>query len=363
VVNADSVERAPLSGAIQANQNSNTTLFSGIRDNGVAENDRTNLNFIAGTNTTASVTDDSGNDELEVRFSVEDFPLSGLADQAANTYLANATTGTAPPTAIAVSAESIPARTSGNLTQVTSSAQSILMRSSGSLFFGTAAADQVLRRSGSGDLGFGTLVAGNIGDGQVTLAKLANIATDSLIGRDTTGTGAPENITLNTTLSMTGSGSLQRSALTGEVTASAGSNATSITRSTNFTWTGDHQFNGEVDIGSHLSFDGVASVLLSSNQNNFNIGTNSVLMVQGATGSQQLTGMVAPSKNKLVFILNDSTQAFVLPHNSASSTGANRFSCPSELDYVLEKGGALPVLYSTARGRWCVLSGEENAAA
>lgn len=37
-----------------------------------------------------------------------------------------------------------------------------------------AGADGVLRRSGSGDLAFGTLVTGNIGDGQVTNAKLAN---------------------------------------------------------------------------------------------------------------------------------------------------------------------------------------------
>jgi hypothetical protein len=67
-----------------------------------------------------------------------------------------------------------------------------------------------------------------IADANVTLAKLANIATDSLIGRDTASSGVPENILLNTTLSMDGSGNLQRAALTGDVTASAGSNATTI---------------------------------------------------------------------------------------------------------------------------------------
>jgi len=65
-------------------------------------------------------------------------------------------------------------------------------------------------------------------DANVTLAKLANIATDSLIGRDTAGSGVPENITLNSSLSMTGSGALQRAALTGDATASAGSNAVTI---------------------------------------------------------------------------------------------------------------------------------------
>lgn len=75
--------------------------------------------------------------------------------------------------------------------------------------------------------GSGSQVA-TIANDAVTFAKMQNIATDSLIGRDTAGTGDPENITLNATLSMDGSGSLQRAALTGDVTASAGSNTTTI---------------------------------------------------------------------------------------------------------------------------------------
>ena len=51
-----------------------------------------------------------------------------------------------------------------------------------------------------------------IADANVTLAKLANIATDSLIGRDTAGSGVPENITLSTGLEMNGSGALRTTA-------------------------------------------------------------------------------------------------------------------------------------------------------
>lgn len=100
-----------------------------------------------------------------------------------------------------------------------------------------AASDSVLRESGS-TVGFGTVAAAGIAsnavttakilDANVTLAKLANIATDSLIGRDTALSGVPENITLGASLEMSGSGSLQRAALTGDVTASANSNATAI---------------------------------------------------------------------------------------------------------------------------------------
>jgi hypothetical protein len=69
---------------------------------------------------------------------------------------------------------------------------------------------------------------GTIKNDAVTFANLQNIATNSLVGRDTAGTGDPENILLNSTLEMDGSGNLQRAALTGDVTASAGNNATTI---------------------------------------------------------------------------------------------------------------------------------------
>ena len=57
---------------------------------------------------------------------------------------------------------------------------------------------------------------------------LGNITTDRLIGRDTTGTGETEQLTVGGGVEFTGSGGIQRSALTGDVTASAGSNTTAI---------------------------------------------------------------------------------------------------------------------------------------
>lgn len=62
----------------------------------------------------------------------------------------------------------------------------------------------------------------------VTFAKIQNVATDRLIGRDTAGSGSPEEISLNTTLEFTGAGAVQRAALTGAVTAAAGSNTTAL---------------------------------------------------------------------------------------------------------------------------------------
>lgn len=90
-------------------------------------------------------------------------------------------------------------------------------------------ADEVLMvNSGGTTLEWAQVRAGGIATGAVTFEKIENVLTDSLLGRDTAGTGDVENIGLNATLSMTGGGALQREALTGDVTASAGSNATTI---------------------------------------------------------------------------------------------------------------------------------------
>jgi hypothetical protein len=65
-------------------------------------------------------------------------------------------------------------------------------------------------------------------DNGITFAKMQNVATDRLLGRDTASSGDVEEISLNATLEFTGSTSIQRAALTGDVTATAGSNATTI---------------------------------------------------------------------------------------------------------------------------------------
>lgn len=69
---------------------------------------------------------------------------------------------------------------------------------------------------------------GGVADNSITFAKMQDIASDRLIGRDAAGSGDPTEISLATSLEFTGSNSIQRSALTGDVTASAGSNTTAI---------------------------------------------------------------------------------------------------------------------------------------
>lgn len=74
----------------------------------------------------------------------------------------------------------------------------------------------------------GPSITATVPNDSIAFAKMQNINTDSLIGRDTAGSGDPETITLGASLEMDGSLHLQRAALTGDVTAPANSNTTTI---------------------------------------------------------------------------------------------------------------------------------------
>ncbi len=93
--------------------------------------------------------------------------------------------------------------------------------------FSAAKAEIEALQSGSG-IASGAIGATKLSDNAVTFPKMQDIATDRLIGRDAAASGDPEEIALDATLEFTGAAGIRRAALTGDVTASAGSNATSI---------------------------------------------------------------------------------------------------------------------------------------
>jgi len=78
------------------------------------------------------------------------------------------------------------------------------------------------------DIGTNTVNTAAIKDANVTLAKIENIATDRLLGRDTASGGVTEQLTVGGGVEFTGSGGIQSSAFTGDVTKSAGGTATTI---------------------------------------------------------------------------------------------------------------------------------------
>jgi hypothetical protein len=68
-----------------------------VRDSGVDQGDAYALNFVAGTNCNIAASVAFG--VATITPSVDDYPLSGLADQAAHTFVGNITGSAAPPTA------------------------------------------------------------------------------------------------------------------------------------------------------------------------------------------------------------------------------------------------------------------------
>jgi hypothetical protein len=91
-----------------------------------------------------------------------------------------------------------------------------------------AGTNTVLGRDGSSNLAFGQVQTGQIADGAVTPAKLGNISTDRLLGRDTPSTGAIEELTVGGGIQFTTLGGIETSAFTGDVTKAAGGTALSI---------------------------------------------------------------------------------------------------------------------------------------
>lgn len=64
--------------------------------------------------------------------------------------------------------------------------------------------------------------------GLISLGDIQDIDSDRLLGRDSAGTGTVEQLTVDTTLEFTGSGGIRRAALSGDISAAAGSNVTAI---------------------------------------------------------------------------------------------------------------------------------------
>lgn len=107
------------------------------------------------------------------------YQAAGALSLTAQSYAGNPTGAPAAAASIAVSAESIPGRTSGNLGQLTSAVQTALIRAAGSLFFAAAAAGQHLRRSiAGGDLGFSALEVGAQGTPITANAAATNATTN-----------------------------------------------------------------------------------------------------------------------------------------------------------------------------------------
>ena len=85
-----------------------------------------------------------------------------------------------------------------------------------------------------------------------------------------------------------------------------------------------------------------------------------ILMVDSG-GAYNLTGLHAPTVGigaagdyRRICFRNGSNFTLTLVHNSGSSVGANRFSCPAGANFAVRSAGTVWLQYDSAAGNWIV---------
>jgi hypothetical protein len=95
--------------------------------------------------------------------------------------------------------------------------------------------------------------------------------------------------------------------------------------------------------------------LANGANNNLTLPTSSHVTVSGPTAAHSLSGIAAATNGMTVRIHNLLGYAFTLTHEGASSTAANRITCPSGVDLVLWGSNTyVDLWYDTTTARWIV---------
>ncbi len=198
-------------------------------------------------------------------------------------------------------------------------------------------------RTVSGDVTISGTGVTAIGTGAVTLAKMANMATSSLIYRKTAGTGAPEVqtlATLKTDLGLTGTNSGDQTiTLTGNVTGSGtGSFATTIANNA-VTYAKMQTVTASRLLGNPTASAAVPSEI--SIGSGLSLTTGGVLSATGTGGTVTSVGLSLPS----IFTVSNSpvTDSGTLTGTLASQTSNYVFAAPSS-------GNGTPVFRALVAG-------------
>lgn len=200
----------------------------------------------------------------------------------------------------------------------------------------------------------------------VPVGSLSPVANDTFLGNVSGGVAAPSAVNLSTlagaglafaahTLDVTGSTSItvtsdqvQRAALTGEATAAANSNAVTVTRSTNFQsspWTGDHQFNAEVRLLTQTTVSSTGSI-------NVTLDAGSTRLTLSGTGTITLGTVSGCAEGRILFVEFTGTGTHTISHDAST---LNAFSCPGNVDLIINGRGGAICIGRTGTPNWKIL--------
>lgn len=358
--NGVTFQRAAFTGAVQAAQNSNVTSFGNLAALSVLAN-ATNASAIpaalAGTAAFQHLRVNAAGTGLEWSvltsgdFPAGTVPLTGIATQAANTFVANATAGVASPTAVASNAQGVMGRTSGNIQSIDSSVQSALIRGSGSVFWGTAGASQVLCRNAAGDLGFQSV---EIASHSAITAKsvVANATNASAVPTAFAGTVANTYLRVNAANTALEYGALpagvmptiQPGSFIGlQITAGGAAAAIEITGAE----AGQNiRFNSQVSDSTSTGAIGAYVV---------NANTTQVVFQSGA-GNISLNGISAPTLQgqEVAFICAKAYANTVTVNDSVGTVAANDIKTPRALSFTMQAGESF--VARNDNGTWRVIA-------
>jgi hypothetical protein len=243
----------------------------------------------------------------------------------------------------------------------------------------TAAAD-----SNATAIANNAVTTAKIADAQVTLAKHANMATDRLLGRDTALSGVPEELTVGGGIEFTGAGGIQTSALTGDVTKSAGGTATTVktdlalagnpTTSTQATADNTTRiattahvkanlasyaplaaptFSGTVNFSGPINLNRGSVTLVNGLNSNIPNPGKSYCRIVGPTAVFSIGGFTAGTDGEILIVCNTVNFAMTIVIGDASSSAANRINTLTGANVTLRAGTSMATfIYDGAVSNW-----------
>lgn len=134
------------------------------------------------------------------------------------------------------------------------------------------------------------------------------------------------------------------------------------------TVTGDFNVTGDLDVAGALSsvgatnsgsqtYSGSGNYALSGPGGvTITLNDDHVVRITSVSTSPSLAGLIAPWEGRSVRVINTTSTAFSILHDSSGTFAVAQILCPKGLDWVMEPGSAVFLWYDTTSSRWRLVS-------